>query len=212
MNIGNVTGVNAYRRTAAATPPKVAGQKKAVDARSRDRLELQFTDVLTAEKEGYIEVGGKRFAVSEDIAAQMRSAYDEMLARNEAKMARKAAEENARAARQQSEALAEQGEAMSKALEIARRIGKGGHVPPQDEKFLMEYSQEIYMAAKMQGMLAKEHEKYDTLLEDEEESAEEGEGVEAAGDGTRATAEATLSDGAVESVSVGEAPVEVSAE
>lgn len=211
MNVGNVTGVNAYRRTAAAKPPKAAGQQQAAETRSRDRLELQFSDVLTAEREGYIEVGGRRFAVSEDMAAQMRGAYDEMCARNEAKMMRKAAEENARAARQQSEAFAEQGEAMSRALEIARRIGKGGRVPPQDEKFLMEYSQEIYMMAKMQGMLAEEHEKYDTLLEDEEDSGEDGEGADDGGE-TRATAEATLSDGAVESVSVGEAPVEVSAE
>ena len=211
MNITNLTGVNAYRRNASAQLQKAVKQTGGASsaARTRDRVELQYADVLTAEKEGYIEVNGSRFTVTSDMASQMRRAYEEMRSRNEAKAARQAAEANARAARQQTEAAEEEAKAMKQAMEIARRIAKGGHVPPQDEKFLMEFSQEMYMSAKMMAMMAKEHEKYDTVLEDEEEDAE----AEAVGDGdTRSTVEASLSDGAVEGVSVGEAAVEVSAE
>lgn len=208
MNIINVSGVNAYR--AAAKPPTIArnaaSRRSAAPDRSRDWVELQFSDVLTAEKEGYIEVGGKRFAVTEDMASQMRRAYEQMQARNEARAARKAAEENARAARQQTEALEKEGKSMRQAMEIARRIAKGGHVPPQDEKFLMEYSQEMYMAAKMQGMLAEEHKKEDSVLDEEDEETGGTEEIGEDGGDTRATVEATVADGAVASVGVGEAP------
>ena len=198
MNIGNVTGVNAYRRSAAAKPPKSVEQRNASDERSRDRLELQFTDVLTAEKEGWIEIGGRRFTVSEEMAAELRRSYDLMQARNEARAARQAAEQNAKAAEQQAKAISEQGDAMAKALEIARRIAKGGRVPPEDEQFLMEFSQEIYMAAKMQAVMAKEHEDYDSVLEDEED----GESAESAPREPAGAAaehlEASVCDGAVD--------------
>ena len=207
MNIPTLTGVNAYRKNAAAEKLQKAVKQtgNAVPgARMCDRIELQFSDVLTAEKEGYIEVHGNRFAVTADMASQMRKAYDEMTARNEAKIACQMAEANARAARQQAEAAEDEAKSMRQAMEIARRISRGGHVPPQDEKFLMEYSQEMYMAAKMMAVTATEHEKHDSVLEDEESS---GEAETADGsDDTRATVEASLSGGAVESVSVGEAP------
>ena len=45
----------------------------------------------------------------------------------------------------------------------------------EDEDFLREYSDEMYMAAKMAAILAKEHEKYDSILEEEEEEAADGE-------------------------------------
>ena len=40
-------------------------------------------------------------------------------------------------------------------MEVARRIMKGGIVPPTDEKKLMEYSMELYQAAKNIGALVK---------------------------------------------------------
>ena len=46
-------------------------------------------------------------------------------------------------------------------------------MPPQDEKLLMEYSPDMYQMAKQAALLAKEHEKYDTLVE--EESGEQNE-------------------------------------
>lgn len=55
---------------------------------------------------------------------------------------------------------------MAKALEIARRIAKGGHVPRKDESFLIEYNAELYFMAKQQAMEAKKHEKYDSVDKD----------------------------------------------
>lgn len=204
MNITKLFGVNAYRAQTAAKAPKIAKQarKASGGVSARDRVELSYDDVLKAEHEGYIEVNGKRFAVSGDMASQMRRAYEEMQARNEAKAARQAAEANARAARQQTEAARKDAKAMSQAMKIARRIAKGGQVPPQDEKFLMDFSQEMYMSAKMMALMAKEHEKHDTVLEDEEETEETG-AVEA-GDDTRAAAVVTVSGDEVSGASVGE--------
>ncbi len=165
-----------------------------------DRIELSYGDVLSAEREGCIEVNGKRFSVSGDMAASLRETYEKMCARNEERMARQMAQQNAQSAREQAEAAKKEGDTMAKAMEIARRIGRGGRVPAQDEKFLLEFSQELYMAAKMQALLAREHEKYDSILEDEEEEEQAGEDVGEPGAGAEHL-EASVSDGAVESVS-----------
>ena len=184
MNITRMTGANAYRKNAAAEQvQKTAAQLTAGAAQKRrDRFEVSFQDVINAEKYGFIEVNGNRYTVSGDMATQMRSVYEQITARNQALIARQTAEANARAAKKQAEAANEQWEKMSKALEIARRISKGGRVPPQDEQFLLEFSQTMYMSAKMMALMAKEHKDEDSVLEDEEETVEEG-GVEAIGEG-----------------------------
>lgn len=78
---------------------------------------------------------------------------------------------NALVAKQQGEAMEDYVEDLGKIMEVARRIMKGGIVPAADEKKLMEYSIELYQAAKNMGALArqKDKEKYDSLWEDEEE-------------------------------------------
>ena len=78
---------------------------------------------------------------------------------------------NALVAKQQGEAMEDYVEDLGKIMEVARRIMKGGIVPAADEKKLMEYSMELYQAAKSKGALArqKDKEKYDSLWEDEEE-------------------------------------------
>lgn len=78
---------------------------------------------------------------------------------------------NALVAKQQGEAMEDYVEDLGKIMEVARRIMKGGIVPAADEKKLMEYSMELYQAAKSMGALArqKDKEKYDSLWEDEEE-------------------------------------------
>ena len=62
---------------------------------------------------------------------------------------------------------------MSKAMEVARRIMKGGIVPAKDEKKLMEFSMELYQAAKNIGSMVqqREREKYKSLWKDEEENS-----------------------------------------
>ena len=58
---------------------------------------------------------------------------------------------NMEAAKQQGEAMEEYAVDLAKIMEVARRIMKGGIVPPTDEQKLMEYSMELYQAAKNIG-------------------------------------------------------------
>ena len=84
---------------------------------------------------------------------------------------------NAAAGEQQADAYKEYGEEMGKIMEVARRIMKGARVPQADEKKLMDFSYELYQAAKTTGEMVrrqkeqegKEEEEYDTLWGDEEE-------------------------------------------
>ena len=80
---------------------------------------------------------------------------------------------NMESAKQQGEAMEEYAVDMGKIMEVARRIMQGGIVPPTDEKKLMEYSMELYQAAKNIGALMrqKEREEYESLWKDEEEKA-----------------------------------------
>lgn len=74
-------------------------------------------------------------------------------------------------AEQQGDAMEEYVEDLGKIMEVARRLMKGAIVPAKDEQKLMEYSMEMYQAAKNMGMLVKQKEKeeYDSLWDDEEE-------------------------------------------
>lgn len=78
---------------------------------------------------------------------------------------------NATVADQQADAAKEYAVDMGKIMEVARRIMKGDIVPASDEKKLMEFDYEMYMAAKNIGAMAKREkkEKYDSLWKDEEE-------------------------------------------
>ena len=91
---------------------------------------------------------------------------------------------NAEVAKQQGEAMQEYGEEMAKCLEIARRIANGDRVPAQDEKKLMDFNMEVYMAAKnMAAMnMDKKHKDYDSLWGDEEEKGENPDPMEMAAD------------------------------
>lgn len=72
---------------------------------------------------------------------------------------------------QQGEAMKEYVKDLGKIIEVARRLMKGGIVPAQDEKKLMEFNMEMYQAAKNMGeiMKQKKREEYDSLWQDEEE-------------------------------------------
>ena len=67
--------------------------------------------------------------------------------------------------KQQGDAVAEAYEDIGKIMEVARRIMHGDIVPATDEKKLMEYSMEMYQAAKNIGAMArrKEREEHDSL-------------------------------------------------
>lgn len=74
-------------------------------------------------------------------------------------------------AKQQGEAMEDYVEDLGKIMEVARRLMEGDIVPPTDEKKLMDYSMEMYQAAKNMGMMIKNQERkeHKSLWEDEEE-------------------------------------------
>ena len=100
------------------------------------------------------------------------------------------AKANMISAQQQADAMAEYAVDMGKLMEVARRLMKGDVVPASDEKKLMEYSMDMYQAAKNMGMLMRneKREEHDSLWGDEEEKEyadpiEEANNTEAFGPG-----------------------------
>lgn len=78
---------------------------------------------------------------------------------------------NAAVSEQQGDALEDAAVELSKIMEVARRIMKGAIVPASDEKKLMEYSSELYQAAKNIGAMAQREKKeeYESLWDEDEE-------------------------------------------
>lgn len=77
---------------------------------------------------------------------------------------------NAEVARQQSDVMEDEAVNMAKVMEVARRIARGAKVPAKDEQKLMDYSMELYMAAKNMAIInSSNKEKYDSLWDDDEE-------------------------------------------
>ena len=78
---------------------------------------------------------------------------------------------NAAVAEQQADAAEEYAAEMGKLIEVARRIMKGGIVPAEDERKLMKFDYELYIAAKNIGAMARleKREEYDSLWGEEEE-------------------------------------------
>lgn len=78
--------------------------------------------------------------------------------------------------KEQGDAVSEAYEDLGKIMEVARRIMRGDIVPATDERKLMEFSDELYQAAKNIGelMRQKEREEHESLWEEEDKIAEEG--------------------------------------
>lgn len=82
---------------------------------------------------------------------------------------------NMEAAKQQGDAMEDTVDNMGKVMAIFRRICHGDIVPQKDEKMLMEYSTELYQAAKMCATMAKnKHPKKYKSVEEEEDAAAKG--------------------------------------
>lgn len=81
---------------------------------------------------------------------------------------------NAEVSKQQADAMQDMGIELSKIMTVARRMSNGDEVPYTDEKKLLEFSNELYQAAKSAQMIhqMEEHEKYDSLWGEEEEPEE----------------------------------------
>lgn len=89
---------------------------------------------------------------------------------------------NALTAKQQGEAMEKYNQDLMKIMEVARRLMKGAVVPPTDEKKLMEYSMELYQAAKNIGSMAKQKDKdkYDSLWDEKKDETTPEEPMEVA--------------------------------
>lgn len=74
-------------------------------------------------------------------------------------------------ANQQGEAIQEAADDLGKIMLIFRRIANGDKVPPQDEKKLLEYSSELYQAAKNVAFLKdnEDPKKYKSVDDEEED-------------------------------------------
>ena len=94
-------------------------------------------------------------------------------------------------------------EDMAKMMEIARRIANGDKVPAKDEQKLMEYNSELYQAAKSAAILNedKNHKKYKTMFEEEEDTKDSDES-------SSSTEDATEVEGIEETSSVEGTPTE----
>lgn len=155
-----------------------AGAGQAMTAKAAKQTRMQQYKVQGVE----LELSGEFSKFTEEELEEMKKSeemqslaamYQEQLA--SAKEAAKAAGEGV--------------EDMGKALEIARRMMHGDIVPPSDEKFLMDYNKDVYMAAKNMQAMAKNQKpkKYDSLSE-EEEGEGEGERASVSAEGGNAAA------------------------
>lgn len=133
----------------------------------------ELTKMLKADAAN--EVDGLKYdkvELSQELS-QVEKQYNQTQALMERIYQKETGVHNAAVAKQQGETISQAMDDMAKCLEIARRISSGGKVPPADEKKLMEYSHELYMAAKNMAMTSaqKKEKKYDSLLEEEEGKA-----------------------------------------
>lgn len=142
------------------------------DTNTRKVLLTDYKDVQNAVNNGQLTVDGVTIELSKEARSAIQKAQDLRMKNCEMINEYNTAIDNANAAKQQGEVMEEIIDEQTKALEIARRIAGGGHVPLKDEQLLMDYSSELYQMAKQQAMLAKEHEKYKSLIEEEEHSEE----------------------------------------
>ena len=114
---------------------------------------------------------------------------------------------NAEVSKQQADAMEKTAVDEAKVFETARRIAQGGKVPAKDERKVMDYSMELYMASKNAAMLVKlqknkKSKKYDSLWDDDEENPEYPDPMETAGNSefSGATPEIASADSIVESM------------
>ena len=133
------------------------------------------SDVARAVENGYIEVDGVRLDFSEEAKKKLEESRERVQKANDNLAELEAGQMNAESAKKQGEAMAKETENMGKAIEIFRRMSKGGIVPSNDEKLLMEFDDKMYQTAKAMQAMAERHKKHKRLSEDEEE---DDEGVE----------------------------------
>ena len=142
--------------------------------RSDGSLSLSFDSaamVSRAVKQGYLEIDGKKLALTDDVKKQLMAASKQIQdTKKSIAMHNMLLHETANA-RQTSDAMKEANDKMSRAMTTAARIMHGRKVSPSDEKELMEFNKDLYAMAKSAAALA-EHRRKREDKEDEKISAE----------------------------------------
>lgn len=163
MQVTNLAGIKdagTKRQIGTAAKEQRAGREKAVLGKMSRSREVQ--EKLLQEAEGAtVAISAEGLGLVKEETEENSSIREQ----NEKQMYQDMLENAKEAAESQGEGFGD----LAKALEIARRILNGDIVPAQDEKFLMEFNSEMYMRVKSMAELKEDPEKYDSLLEDEEE-------------------------------------------
>jgi hypothetical protein len=145
------------------------------------RYQLHFTDtamISRVVKQGYVELEGKRVALSDEVKKQLLAAGKQMQAvRQQISQHNFLLHETANA-RQTSDAMKEANDKMSRAMMTASRIMHGRKVSPADEKELMEFNKDLYAMAKNAASLERyrhKHDKDDDKISEENQRARDRE-------------------------------------
>jgi hypothetical protein len=136
-------------------------------------LSSDYSQYVHAVRDGYVEADGVKLSISDEAQTALKDMYEQWSSLQEQMNEMWAGEHNLQVAQQQGDAMEEAAQNEAKALEVARRIAKGGRVPASDEKALMEYSDKLYQMAKQAALLAKQHKKYEKALFEDEEAPQE---------------------------------------
>jgi len=127
-----------------------------------------LTQLLQEQPEG---TNYDRVELSQELT-QVEEQYEQAQSVMEKILTRETALHDAEVTKQQSKAAIEGAKEIQKCLEIARRISSGATVPSFDEKKLMEFNYELYMAAKNMAFLrGRQDKEYDSLWKDKDRAA-----------------------------------------
>ena len=138
-------------------------------SKNAKRVVVESGITLDAIQSGSINIDGDTFELSDEVRKAIKEAFDKSMEENAKINEMNAAAHNMVVAEQQGDVMKSVMEDQAKAIEIANIIAKGGQVPPGDEAFLLENNPDMYKLAKLSAMQAKEHEKYETVLEEKEQ-------------------------------------------
>lgn len=136
---------------------------------------IHFTDSAQVSRtidRGYLVINGNRIELSDDVKDTLMQTDKQAQEDRESAYYSYILQLNMDVAKQQGETYKKMAEDQAKAMEIARRIAKGGKVPGTDEKKLMEFNPAMYAMAKSAEIMAKTHKQYDTIYKDDEKTGE----------------------------------------
>lgn len=170
------------RETAAKTSP-ARGQKTetGVPAQERkpvreDKVELsqEALEHLQSQEENSGEQAGRTEPLSPEEKRQQAQAEKLKAAKEMLDVMKQQSAQMKEQSKKQADALKKSMDKMKKCARIARNIGKGHKVPPEDEKYLLENDPKAYMLAIVLRMMEEEKDKVKSELDKEDQEQEQG--------------------------------------